>query len=437
MHAIIIILLLSQVSPGQVPPEEVWLKLTTAGKPKRQIRLGIEDFISKEQVPESLKNQIREIKNVVEQDLIFSLHFNLVSPIEAISLDSVKSKIPDFNRWATAEVLLTGELLAKEFLFWKGKLYLLIRVYDIGLKKEIFNNSYTLSKNSRAVAHKISDDVIKFLTGEDGVSQTKIAFSMKTGRTKEIAIVDYDGFNIEQLTTIGKLCLFPDWSPKDRCIAFSSYDSENLNLYLVDIKDGKVKLLSSINGLNSTPSFSPDGKRIALTLTKDGNPEIYIMDVSGHGLKRVTNNFAIDTSPTWSPTGREIAFVSDRAGSPQIYITDIDGTDVRRLTFDGNYNTAPAWSPRGDLITYVSQLDEGGPQIFIIDISGENQVQLTSEGSNEDPHWSPDGLHIVFSSNRSGVYKLYTMRWDGGEQRVITSTDGAYSPSWSHKLERL
>jgi TolB protein len=60
--------------------------------------------------------------------------------------------------------------------------------------------------------------------------------------------------------------------------------------------------------------------------------------------------------------------------------------------------------------------------------------RLTHRGSNENPRWSPDGLHIVFSSNRTGKYEVYSMHWDGSSQRRITGEGENYNPSWSPRF---
>ncbi len=39
---------------------------------------------------------------------------------------------------------------------------------------------------------------------------------------------------------------------------------------------------------------------------------------------------------------------------------------------------------------------------------GGGGTVLTSTGDNEDPSWSPDGLHIAFSSTRGGGSDIYT-----------------------------
>ena len=78
--------------------------------------------------------------------------------------------------------------------------------------------------------------------------------------------------------------------------------------------------------------------------------------------------------------------------------------------------------PYGDKILLTSEI-RGVFQIAIIDTNGDNFIQLTTEGENRYASWSPDGLHIVFSSNRRGGpgnFEIWTMDWDGGSQRPLS-----------------
>ncbi|MEO0074863.1 MAG: Tol-Pal system beta propeller repeat protein TolB [candidate division WOR-3 bacterium] len=408
---------------------EIWAKIT-AGATRQRIRLAIADFYTEVNTPQSLLDNILEIRNVIIDDLEFSLYFDVIRPDSTKKFSAIDKKI-DYQGWQStgAQVLLAADLQIKK------RTNLTIRLYDLFTRKQIGSKNYELTDNYRALSHRIADEVIKILTGEDGINQTQIAFSLRKGNAKELAIVDYDGYNLKQLTDAGGLKLFPDWSHNGQKIAFCSYANNNLNIYTYDTKRATIDLIVDKYGLNTTPAYSPDGKLIAASLSFEGNSDIYLMNADGKNLRRLTFGNSIEISPTWSPSGQEIAFVSDRTGTPQIYIMNIDGTNVRRLTFEGAYNTSPAWSPRGDLIAYVSRVG-GNHQIFVSDITGTNQVQLTHIRNNEEPSWSPDGLHIVFSSNRDGNNELYLMHWNGSGQRKITNTAGAFSPAWSPRLGR-
>jgi len=51
----------------------------------------------------------------------------------------------------------------------------------------------------------------------------------------------------------------------------------------------------------------------------------------------------------------------------------------------------------------------------------------------EDPSWAPDGRHLVFASDRSGVFKLYVYDDEEGNFRQLTFGDNPdISPAWSN-----
>jgi TolB protein len=73
----------------------------------------------------------------------------------------------------------------------------------------------------------------------------------------------------------------------------------------------------------------------------------------------------------------------------------------------------------------------GNWNIFIMDVASRETAQLTQgAGRNENPSWAPDGRHIVFSSNRSGSFQLYSMLVDGTELRQLTRTGNNTMPVW-------
>jgi len=68
-------------------------------------------------------------------------------------------------------------------------------------------------------------------------------------------------------------------------------------------------------------------------------------------------------------------------------------------------------------------------------VTGENAHKLTDRGSNEDPSWSPDGFHLVFSSTREGKKEIYLMNWDGSDPQRLTFGGGNFSPAWSPRIK--
>ncbi|MEO0097300.1 MAG: Tol-Pal system beta propeller repeat protein TolB [candidate division WOR-3 bacterium] len=407
---------------------EIWAKITTQGV-KRKIPITIADLNIEKELINTYSSFAQEIKKIIINDLDFSLYFKICYA-ESNKTYSTDEKKIDFKGWRTtgADILICGDIFLK-----KKKVFVRIKLYELNIQKLIAKKEYEYFSqiNLRHLAHKISDDIIKILTGNDGVSQTKIAFLVKKGAGKEIMICDYDGYNLQKLTNDGKLKLSPDWSKKGDKIIYSAYDNNILKIYLYELNTQKTKLLYGDKGMSATPTFSSDDKYIAFSMAQEGNMNICLISSTGGKLQKITYTSSVAVSPSFSPSDKQIVFCSDRSGTPQIYIVNIDGTNLTRLTYEGSYNTSPNWSPKGDLIVYVGRTKNNKNQIFLTDVNGSFTKQLTFEGNNEDPYFSSDGLHIVFSSDRTGSWEIYTMHYDGSNQKKITNLGNATSPTWS------
>ncbi|WP_026376879.1 S41 family peptidase [Aestuariibacter salexigens] len=74
-----------------------------------------------------------------------------------------------------------------------------------------------------------------------------------------------------------------------------------------------------------------------------------------------------------------------------------------------------------------------GADVWVADINGRNVLRLTSTPAVEtEPHLSPDGKHIAFSSNRTGSYAVYVIPTEGGQpQRLTWHADNAMVRGWS------
>ncbi len=285
----------------------------------------------------------------------------------------------------------------------------------------------------RATAHHFVNELHLFLTMEPGISLSRVVFARGDGERRDIWCVDYDGEGLLRLTANRTLNLFPAWSPEGERVAFMSYREGQQGLYLLDTRTGGVSLVNETVGSNLAPAWHPEGQELLSSLSKVGQHEIYRLGLGGEIIRRLTVSPAIEISPSWSPTGRDVVYTSDMTGTPQIYVMDSDGSARRRLTYEGRYNDAADWSPNGEQIIYACR-EHDITQIVLIGVRGENRKVLTDASwrNCEDPSWAPDGRHVVFASDRTGVFKLYVMDVRDGASRQLTfGGESDKTPDWS------
>lgn len=340
----------------------------------------------------------------------------------------------DYYQWESvgADILVRGNARIEA-----GRLVVEVRLHAVRARESVFARRYTAGADAaRSLAHRIADDLLLQAGGYLGVARTRIAFATtrRQQRSKEIYLMDYDGFGQRPVTANGSLNITPTWSPDGRALSYISYREGAPALYLAFLYQGRGEKLVG-DHQSFTPAWSPDGEWIAFTSNRDGQSEIYLAAVDGSELRRLTDHQAIDIAPTWSPNGRTLAFTSDRTGAPQIYTMDRDGLNLRRVSFEGSYNDSPAWSPsrqRSEL-AYASRIERGPFDIVVHDFSTRQTRQLTTgRGSNESPSWAPNGLHLVFTSNRTGSEQIFAMNADGSNLRRLTEEGANTMPRWGN-----
>ncbi|MGH3374881.1 MAG: TolB family protein [Actinoallomurus sp.] len=95
---------------------------------------------------------------------------------------------------------------------------------------------------------------------------------------------------------------------------------------------------------------------------------------------------------------------------------------------------------RNGQISFVNN-SSGSPQIARINPDGSHRVQLTHTSTKHwslFSDWSPNGREIVFDSDRTGAWQVYTMRADGTDIHKLTHMRGfSGQASWSPDGSRI
>ncbi len=383
----------------------------------------------------------RDITRVVAADLVGTGLFREISPGSFISnVTSFEAPVayPDW-RAINAQALITGAVSVAA----DGRIVVKFRLFDVFAGQPLGEGLQFVGDQGswRRMAHKVADQVYSRITGEGGYFDSRVVFVAESGpkdaRVKRLAVMDYDGANVQYLTDGSSIVIAPRISRDGSRILYTSYESGFPAIYEMNAATlQRTRLPVPTQNMTFAPRYSPDGRTVVFSLTEGGNTDIYTLDVGSGTLRRLTNAPSIETAPSFSPDGNQIVFESDRAGTQQLYIMPASGGEPTRISFgQGRYGT-PVWSPRGDLIAFTKQ-NAGRFHIGVMRTDGSEERLLTASFLDEGPTWSPNGRVIMFTRETAGAgggAQLFSVDISGRNLRMVPTNGPASDPAWSPLL---
>ena len=223
------------------------------------------------------------------------------------------------------------------------------------------------------------------------------------------------------------------WSPDGRSVlALSAYQSQKRQIWQFPMNGGAP--------FAAGPIDISRGNELSLARRK--GTLAWVRDMSANSLwrmpairsserpERLVQSAAVDIDADWSGNARMV-FRSDRSGVTELWIAKADGTNPFQATrFRGPFVGDPHWSPDGRSVAFTSHMT-GNPDVFVMRCDEDRPVcseprQLTrSRHPDANPTWSNDGRWVYFSSSRSGDYEVWRTPSDGnGEPERITWSGG-------------
>jgi TolB protein len=171
----------------------------------------------------------QNLSEAIKEDLMFTSLFDFVEKGSFANLDT-KAKLYEmqYEDWG-----LTGATFALKLGYQVSgpKVVLEALLYDIpgNGKNKIFGTRYEYDSDQYwKVVHSLTEDILKALTGESGLFNSRILMvcrgpKYKGKSTKEIFISDADGRNLKAVTSDRRLSLSPSWSPDGKTITYTQY----------------------------------------------------------------------------------------------------------------------------------------------------------------------------------------------------------------------
>ncbi len=382
-----------------------------------------------------------DLASVVVSDLTGSGLFREIPRKAQISGISNFDAPIQFSDWKAinARALITGAVA----LSGNERIIVKFRLFDVFAQTALGEGlQFSGTQDDwRRMAHKVADAVYTRLTGERGYFDSRVVFVAESGpknaRLKRLAIMDYDGANVRNLTDDRALVLAPRFSPDNSKVLYTSYETGRPRVYIMDLKTLRRKPVDDLPGMMFAPRFSPNGKTALVSLSSRGNTDIYSLDLASGKRTRLTSAPSIETAPGFSPDGKQIVFESDRAGSQQLYVMPASGGEARRISFGkGRYGT-PVWSPRGDLVAFT-KIQRGRFHIGVMRLDGSEERLLTASFLDEGPTWSPNGRVLMFfreTRGAKGAPSLYSVDISGRNLKQVAKQGFGSDPSWSRLLK--
>lgn len=148
--------------------------------------------------------------------------------------------------------------------------------------------------------------------------------------------------------------------------------------------------------------------------------------------------FACSTFSQGTRLLRQPAISSEKiafAYGGDLWICNLDGKDVKRLTSTPAVESDPHFSPDGKMLSFTSNRS-GINCVYAMSVNGGDAVRLTwYPAPATSLGWTPDGKNILYSSNRETAPSTYDRLWtvakEGGYSTLVSKqwgTDASFSP---------
>jgi Tol biopolymer transport system component len=277
--------------------------------------------------------------------------------------------------------------------------------------------------------------------------QGRLACAM-TSLSSELALVRLDtgggpaGPALEPVSGISGRKSQLHFSPDGHTLAFTrSQAGQGLEIWGLDLRTGVAKSLLPTTDVSFLHGWFPDGGALLVT-SRSGSPTKTLLRAPLTGGR--TELVFPGGSTGWARllgSGREIVFHAVAGGILNVYGARLDGGAPRPLTDDPQGVGWPVPSPDGRRLA-VELFRGNDTQLGLLPFEGGTPRTLTrGRGQHWVHDWSPDGRRSLYAARRDGLWNVYWMDVETGEERRLTDhgrvRDAVRTPAWSPAGDRV
>ncbi len=245
-------------------------------------------------------------------------------------------------------------------------------------------------------------------------------------------LVSADGGKPTRLTrhTVGRI-RGHDWTPDGRALIYSYNRDGRYALWRIPIDGGRPQRLPIYDEWATYPSLAREGHRLTYKNYAD------VVDIWSVNLAegrpvgepvRAAPSTRSELHPSLAPKGDKLAFVSNRTGAFEVWSGDPDGGAlIRHTRLEGRSVGTAVWSPDGAALLYDARVGRSN-DLFLVFAGSRNPRRLTDHPADEvNGSFTRDGARILFASNRSGVWQIYSRPLSGGPVERRTEGGGFFA----------
>lgn len=220
-----------------------------------------------------------------------------------------------------------------------------------------------------------------------------------------------------------------DWTPDGKIVSTAWID-ENLTLWIMDPDGENARQLTSIGFRDEKPVVTSDGKFVVFQSNRSGSTEIWRMDIDGSNLQQLTTGGG-NSYPSITADGAWVVYRHATDSDSSLWRVPLTGGEPVLITNDNV--DIPRVSPDGKFIACVGSFDKQ-TKLAVVSIEGGEPLKLFDVPITHNFRywllWSPDGKFISYPDGMNGIWM---QPLDGGEPVRLAGVpaERTFSYGWS------